>query len=87
MAGYAPIQRYPAEAKKPPTPEQQYWFTLLVTAVNTLLQGTQTGMGTPEGVIFAPQGSLYRRTDGGAGTTLYTKTTADTLSTGWSALS
>ena len=32
-----------------------------------------SGSGSPEGAIVAPQGSLYLRTDGGAGTTLYIK--------------
>lgn len=31
------------------------------------------GLGTPEGFVTAPVGSLYTRTDGGAGTTLYVK--------------
>lgn len=32
-----------------------------------------SGAGTPEGVITAPVGSLYTRTDGGVNTTLYVK--------------
>lgn len=32
-----------------------------------------SGAGTPEGLITAPVGSLYTRTDGGASTTLYIK--------------
>jgi microcystin-dependent protein len=43
------------------------------------------GDGNPEGLVFAPQGSLYMRRDGlvtnGGG--LYIKTTGITLSTGW----
>jgi hypothetical protein len=31
------------------------------------------GLGSPEGVLAAPAGSLYGRTDGGPGTTLYVK--------------
>lgn len=38
--------------------------------------------GTPEGAVTAPVGSLYTRTDGGAGTTLYVKESG-TGNTGW----
>jgi hypothetical protein len=41
-----------------------------------------SGSGTPEGVVTAPVGSLYTRTNGGAGTTLYVKETG-TGNTGW----
>ena len=44
----------------------------------------RTGTGTPEGVVTAPVGSLFTRTDGGAGTTLYVKQTG-TGNTGWAA--
>lgn len=40
------------------------------------------GTGTPEGSVTAPVGSLYSRTDGGAGTTLYVKESG-TGNTGW----
>ena len=40
------------------------------------------GTGSPEGVVTAPVGSLYSRTDGGAGTTLYVKESG-TGNTGW----
>lgn len=43
-----------------------------------------SGTGTPEGVVTAPVGSLYTRTDGGAGTTLYVKESG-TGNTGWAA--
>jgi hypothetical protein len=43
-----------------------------------------TGTGTPEGVVTAPRGSLFLRTDGGATTTLYVKTSG-TGNTGWTA--
>ncbi len=42
------------------------------------------GSGTPEGAVTAPVGSLYLRTDGGAGTTLYVKESG-TGNTGWAA--
>lgn len=38
-----------------------------------VLQFIFHGKGTPEGVITAPVGCLYLRSDGGAGTTLYIK--------------
>jgi hypothetical protein len=41
-----------------------------------------SGEGSPESVVTAPIGSLYTRTDGGAGTTLYVKESG-TGSTGW----
>jgi len=44
-----------------------------------------SGTGSPEGVILAPQGSLYLRTDGGSGTTLYIKETSAGINTGWDA--
>jgi Pectate lyase superfamily protein len=40
------------------------------------------GVGTPEGAVAAPVGSLWLRTDGGAGTSLYVKQTG-TGNTGW----
>ena len=40
------------------------------------------GTGSPETVVTAPVGSLYLRSDGGAGTTLYVKETG-TGNTGW----
>lgn len=40
------------------------------------------GAGTPEGVVVAPVGSFYSRTDGGAGTTFYVKESG-TGNTGW----
>ena len=43
-----------------------------------------TGAGTPEGVVAAPVGTLFLRTDGGAATTLYVKETG-TGNTGWAA--
>ena len=41
-----------------------------------------SGAGTPEGVLSAVAGSLYTRTDGGAGTTLYIKESG-AAATGW----
>jgi hypothetical protein len=41
------------------------------------------GYGAPEGIQFAPQGSLYIRRDGADTWHLYIKTTGVTLNTGW----
>ena len=46
--------------------------------------GIYYGTGTPESVVTANVGSLYLRTDGGASTTLYVKTSG-TGNTGWTA--
>ena len=43
---------------------------------------TMTGTGTPEGFRTAPVGSIYVRTDGGSGTTLYIKESG-AGNTGW----
>lgn len=43
-----------------------------------------TGTGSPSGVVSAGQGTLYLRSDGGAGTTLYVKETGSGTS-GWAA--
>lgn len=40
------------------------------------------GAGSPQGVVSAPVGTLYTRTDGGAGSTLYIKESG-TGATGW----
>ena len=61
-----------------------------VTIDNNLRMGSTTGpiwttgSGTPEGSVTAPIGSLYTRTDGGSGTTLYVKESG-TGNTGWTA--
>lgn len=50
--------------------------------VNTSGPTWTSGSGTPEGSVTAPVGSLYSRTDGGTGTTLYVKESG-TGNTGW----
>lgn len=44
-----------------------------------------SGTGDPEGVVGGGQGSLWLRTDGGPGATLYVKTTTGSGNTGWTA--
>ena len=54
--------------------------------VDRLNFGLLQGNGTPEGVVFAGPGTIYRRLDGTAGTGAYVKESAATLATGWRAL-
>lgn len=49
-------------------------------AVTSLYQ--RVGSGSPEGVVTAPVGAVYHRTDGGAGTSFYVKESG-TGNTGW----
>lgn len=58
-------------------------WRLLLDRVNTPVY---TGTGTPEGNVIASVGALFLRTDGSAGTTVYTKTSGTATSTGWTAL-
>ena len=51
---------------------------------NGLVAALYSGAGTPEGVVTANVGSLFMRTDGGAGTSLYVKQSG-TGNTGWAA--
>ena len=64
-------------------------LTTRTTFANTSFSlGTVTwskGTGTPEGVVTAPVGSMFSRTDGGASTTLYVKESG-TGNTGWKAV-
>ena len=45
--------------------------------------GIYAGTGTPEGVVTAGIGAIYRRLDGGAATSIYIKEGNPTPSTGW----
>lgn len=42
-----------------------------------------SGYGTPENAITAKIGSIYKRLDGGASTTLYVKESGANTNTGW----
>lgn len=44
------------------------------------------GSGSPEGVVAAPVGAIYHRTDGGTDTALYKKETGTATSSGWVAV-
>ena len=61
----------------------QRWFSALVVAVNGLLSGTRSGVGSPETVVIADVGTIYRRLDGGANTAIYIKEAGTGLATGW----
>lgn len=41
------------------------------------------GSGTPESFVYAPVGSFYSRTDGGAGTSIYVKESGGSTNFGW----
>lgn len=74
---------YSGISQTPPVVQQ--WNTDIYP--NRIYPGTgvalwTSGSGTPEGAVTAPVGSLYTRTNGGAGTTLYIKESG-TGNTGW----
>lgn len=62
-----------------PTTERN--FNAIQEALNAM--GIYAGTGSPEGVVTAGIGSIYRRLDGGAGTSAYIKESNPTPSTGW----
>ena len=75
----------------PFTPAGNIAATTIVTAVTELAtelaaveSRLRSGTGTPEGVVTAPVGTLFLRTDGGVSTTLYVKTSG-AGNTGWTA--
>jgi hypothetical protein len=57
----------------------------MVRELNDLRRRVQRGAGSPEGVIVGVRGDIWQRTDGGATTSLYVKTSNDGLATGWTA--
>lgn len=65
------------------------WLTELRALLNVLTLNIRVGLGSPEGVVTAPQGAIFLRSDGAAGTTVYSKTTGGTTTptnTGWVAV-
>lgn len=60
------------------------WFTRLRLGSLSANVHVRTGTGSPEGVVTAPVGSVYLRTDGAAGTTIYVKESGSG-NTGWTA--
>lgn len=63
-----------------PSDERQFTRWCRETEIDYIHRGS----GSPEGVVTAPIGHLYLRSDGGATTTLYVKTSG-TGNTGWTA--
>lgn len=61
-------------------PSVQQWMSALKDALD---ERFKTGEGSPEGVVTANPGCIYQRTDGGASTTLYVKTSGVGTNTGW----
>lgn len=62
------------------------WADLLddfLLAAQLLVRGVYRDAGSPEGVQAAPPGSIYLRTDGGAGSSIYVKESGEGT-TGWS---
>lgn len=68
------------------TPTQRYKVNNLGVAFpQNTAAGIYSGSGTPEGAVTAAVGSVFFRTDGGAGTTLYIKESG-VGNTGWVAV-
>lgn len=62
-------------------PATRDWMSKLKDALD---ERFKTGEGSPEGVVTANPGCIFQRTDGGASTSLYIKTSG-TGNTGWTA--
>lgn len=62
------------------------WVTAIeeLQAASAGLDSITSGTGSPEGVVTAPVGDIYRRTDGAADSTLYVKESGSG-NTGWQA--
>lgn len=84
----------PAAVALPPIPphladgtkiDAYTWLVTLKDIVDRLNAGVLQGTGSPAGVVVADVGTLYRRLDGGAGTSLYVKESGAGTSAGWAA--
>ncbi len=53
--------------------------------VRQLQSRSHEGTGSPENVVAAPPGTVYRNLSGGAVTTLYVKESGASTATGWTA--
>lgn len=65
------------------TPEIDVSGTAYANQIQVQGEIITTGNGDPDGAIPAPVGSLYMRKDGGDNTSLYSKMSGGTTSTGW----
>lgn len=63
--------------------EPQRVIREMAQAINVTAGYLFVGAGDPDGVIVANVGSLFLRTDGGAGATLFVKESDSGLATGW----
>jgi hypothetical protein len=59
-------------------------FNGIINTINGVAVSIMAGSGAPEGSRTAPVGSIYLRSDGGAGTSIYVKQSG-TGNTGWAA--
>lgn len=76
----------PAAVKLPPPQfRDEQWFVTLKDIVDRLNLGVLEGFGSPVGNVVANIGTLYRRKDGGAGTSLYVKESGNGTTAGWAA--
>lgn len=57
-------------------------LSLLMRKIDEAMALRFVGKGSPQGVVVAPIGAIFQRTDGGAATTLYVKESG-TGNTGW----
>lgn len=76
----------PAIALPPPANRDEQWFVQIKDVVDRLNKAVLQGNGSPAGSIVADVGTLYRRLDGGASTTLYIKESGSGTSAGWRAV-
>ena len=76
-----PVIRTPEDAAKA-IREFATWMQFKLFELDTQNDLFYQGTGTPEGVVDAKIGSIYQRTDGGAGTTIYVKESG-TGKNGW----
>lgn len=73
-----PDASYPPRGLEP-------WDNALKPYVDTLGGAILFGDGAPEGNVLGDLGDIYRRKDGGPGTTLYAKVGGDGTVFGWAA--
>lgn len=65
------------------TPRWVLWLTSYVQAIQALAAGVKSGTGSPNGAVVGDVSDVYRRKDGGAGTSFYVKESGAGTNTGW----
>lgn len=80
-----PGQDFPIVDKDGATIDQYQGWINSVTQLLNFLEIAE-GNGSPEGVVTAKKKKLYFNLTGGAGTTVYIKTTNELVNTGWLAI-